>query len=71
MEDVTSDVDTDFHYFHCSIEGCHDISMGKTSFPCGRCGVWICQGCSVEHMKDTFLGDLCCLNCCKKSKKKK
>lgn len=39
--------DDHFNPFHCCIKGCHDISLGKTSYPCGGpgCTNYICQPC--------------------------
>ncbi len=45
--------DWDFLPFHCA---CHDVSLGKTSFPCDKCGMWVCQSCATktytENQKD-------------------
>ena len=60
--------DTDYCYFHCMIEGCHDISLGKTSFPCDECGHFTCQSCSNEHMFDNDEDQFLCEECYKYSK---
>lgn len=52
----------DFLPFHCSVEGCHDISLGKTSHQCLLCEDWVCQGCSPTEMKE-WDGELVCLGC--------
>lgn len=62
MEDVSDSDDMDFHFFHCSVEGCHDISMGKTSFHCVECGKWICQGCAEKKSIEVD-DDFYCLSC--------
>lgn len=43
--------DDHFNPFHCCIEGCHDISLGKTSYPCDGpgCTNYICQSCGDNN----------------------
>lgn len=65
MDEIGHCDDSDYWYYHCTIDGCHDISLGKTSFCCEDCGAWICQGCSDTKMKD-YDGDgttFYCLDC--------
>jgi len=57
--------DWDFLPFHCA---CHDISLGKTSFPCADCSIWVCQNCAKCHQSETYCG--ACLEK-KKAKKRK
>ncbi len=60
--------DDDFLFFHCQVENCHDISLGKTSFHCHNCGIWVCQDHS-EILDDDydidhgFGDDVYCSNC--------
>lgn len=57
MQDVNSDDDEDFKFFHCSVKGCHDISMGKTSFRCEECLEWVCQGHGKDYEDDVYCPD--------------
>lgn len=44
------DTEDDFNPFHCCVKDCHDISLGKTSYPCGGVGCtnYICQNCGDD-----------------------
>jgi hypothetical protein len=48
--------DWDFFPFHCA---CHDVSLGKTSFPCDKCGMWICQSCATKTYTENLFKTLC------------
>lgn len=60
----TSD-DDDFCFFHCRYKNCHDISLGKTSWPCSQCGLWMCQAHSrfVDSFDEYELEDGFCESC--------
>src|SRR5882724_4293544 len=46
--------DWEFFPFHCREEECHDISLGKTSFACVHCGLWVCQMHAEVKKGETF-----------------
>lgn len=47
-------IDHDFIPFHCTESGCHDVSLGKTSFPCEYCMYWVCQDHAVTYKEETY-----------------
>lgn len=57
--------DDDFKYFHCEALNCHDISLGKTSFPCTICNIWLCQSHAQSMEHDIFWGgdNTYCIDC--------
>ncbi len=60
---VNEDDDDDFKYFHCEAMNCHDISLGKTSFPCSKCNIWLCQDHSCLLPGEIEDDETYCIDC--------
>jgi hypothetical protein len=47
LRKIINEDDDEFENYmlwHCSVEGCHDLSPGKTSILCQNCHkIWVCQ----------------------------